>query len=102
MAHSQAQGSSVTIGVLTDTSRLCADLSGPGAVAAVKIAPAGVAGSLLGKKIELISADHQNKPDVAAASARQWLEGRDMITDLTTSSVALAVQKVARGRTRSF
>jgi branched-chain amino acid transport system substrate-binding protein len=74
MAHSQAQGSSVTIGVLTDTSRLCADLSGPGAVAAVKIAPAGVAGSLLGKKIELISAAIKTNPMLLQRSPANGLK----------------------------
>ena len=60
-------------------------------------------GTVNGKKIEVVSADHQNKPDVGAAIARQWFDqdGVDMITDLTTSSVALAVQEVARAaRTR--
>ena len=97
MAQVQAQENAVKIGVLTDMSSLYADLSGPGAVAAVKMAVADFGGSVLGKKIEIISADHQNKPDVASAIARQWFDqGVDMITDLTTSSVALAVQEVAR------
>ena len=54
-------------------------------------------GSVLGQKIELVSADHQNKADLAAAIARRWYdaEGVDMITDITTSSVALAVQGIA-------
>ena len=91
----------VKIGVLTDMSSLYADLSGPGAVAAVKMAAADFGGSVLGKKIEIISADHQNKPDVASAIARQWFDqGVDMITDLTTSSVALAVQEVAREKNK--
>ncbi len=91
----------VKIGVLTDMSSLYADLSGPGAVAAVKMAAADFGGSVLGKKIEVISADHQNKPDVASAIARQWFDqGVDMITDLTTSSVALAVQEVAREKNK--
>ena len=101
MAQVQAQENSVKIGVLTDMSSLYADLSGPGAVAAVKMAVADFGGSVLGKKIEVISADHQNKPDVASAIARQWFDqGVDMITDLTTSSVALAVQEVARDKNK--
>jgi branched-chain amino acid transport system substrate-binding protein len=54
-------------------------------------------GSVLGQKIELVSADHQNKPDIAGNIARRWYdaEGVDMITDLTLSSVALAVQGIA-------
>jgi branched-chain amino acid transport system substrate-binding protein len=95
----QAQESTVKIGVLTDMSSLYSDLSGPGAVVAVKMAVADFGGSVLSRKIEVINADHQNKPDVAAAIARQWLDqGVDMITDLTTSSVALAVQEVARDK----
>jgi branched-chain amino acid transport system substrate-binding protein len=101
MAQVQAQENSVKIGVLTDMSSLYADLSGAGAVAAAKMAVADFGGSVLGKKIEVISADHQNKPDVAAAIARQWFDqGVDMITDLTTSSVALAVQQVAREKNK--
>ena len=59
-------------------------------------------GAVNGKKIEVIGADHQNKPDVGAAIARQWFDqdGVDMITDLTTSSVALAVQEVARAKNK--
>lgn len=100
-AQAQAQGNTVRIGVLTDMSSLYADVAGPGAVAAVKMAVADFGNQVLGKKIEVISADHQNKPDVAAAIARQWFDqGTDMITDLTTSSVALAVQEVAREKNK--
>ena len=68
------------------------------------MAVADFGGALNGKKIEIVSADHQNKPDVATAIARKWFDqdGVDMIVDLTTSSVALAVQEVAQGaRTKS-
>lgn len=101
IAPSQAQENSIKIGVLTDMSSLYADLAGPGAVAATKMAVADFGGRVLGKKIEVISADHQNKPDVATEIARQWFDqGVDMITDLTTSSVALAVQEVAREKNK--
>jgi branched-chain amino acid transport system substrate-binding protein len=88
----------VKIGVLADMSSLYADLGGPGAVVAVQMAVDDFGGTVLGKKIEVVSADHQNKPDVGASIARQWFDeqGVSMITDLTTSSVALAVQEVAR------
>src|ERR1044071_6373870 len=88
----------IRIGVLTDMSSLYADLSGAGAVEAAKMAVADAGGTLNGKKIEVVSADHQNKPDVATSIARKWFDqdGVDMIVDLTTSSVALAVQEVAR------
>jgi branched-chain amino acid transport system substrate-binding protein len=100
-AQAQAQGNTVKIGVVTDMSSLYSDLAGQGAVAAVKMAVADFGDKVLGRKIEVISADHQNKPDVAAAIARQWFDqGVDMITDLTTSSVALAVQEVAREKNK--
>src|SRR4051812_10514861 len=88
----------IKIGVLTDMSSLYADLSGAGAVEAARMAVADFGGAVNGKKIEIVSADHQNKPDVATAIARKWFDqdGVDMIVDLTTSSVALAVQEVAR------
>jgi branched-chain amino acid transport system substrate-binding protein len=88
----------VKIGVLADMSSLYADLGGPGSTVAVQMAVDDFGGTVLGKKIEVVSADHQNKPDVGSSIARQWFEsqGVSMITDLTTSSVALAVQEVAR------
>lgn len=101
-AHAQIKGNTVKIGVLTDMSSLYADLGGPGSVAAAKMAVADFGGTVNGKKIEVVGADHQNKPDIGAAIARQWFDtqGVDMITDLTTSSVALAVQEVARQRNK--
>jgi len=92
----------IKIGVLTDMSGLYSDLSGAGAVEAVRMAIADFGGALNGKKIEIVSADHQNKPDVATAIARKWFDqdGVDMIIDLTTSSVALAVQEVARAKNK--
>lgn len=88
----------VKIGVLADMSGVYStSFSGQGAVDAVKMAVEDFGGTVLGKKIEVISADHQNKADVASATARQWIDEEkvDMITDLTNSAVALAVQQVA-------
>lgn len=88
----------VTIGVLGDMSGPYShDFSGPGAVAAVKLAVKDFGGKVLGRPIKVISADDQNKPGVASAKARQWIQEDhvDMITDLTDSAVGLAVQKVA-------
>lgn len=88
----------VKIGVLGDMSGVYkSSFSGPGAIDAVKMAVKDFGGKVLGKPIEVISADHQNKPDIASATARQWIDQDhvDMITDLTNSAVALAVQKVA-------
>jgi branched-chain amino acid transport system substrate-binding protein len=88
----------VKIGVLTDMSSLYSDIGGPGSVAAAQMAIDDFGGKVLGKQIELVSADHQNKPDVGSAIARRWYsqEGVDVITDVPTSSVALAVENVSR------
>ena len=88
----------VKIGVLGDMSGVYSTgFSGEGAVAAVKMAVRDFGGTVLGKPIEVISADHQNKADVASTTARKWIDEDhvDMITDLTNSAVALAVQKLA-------
>ena len=94
-APASAQG--VKIGILNDQSGVYADYGGKYSIEAAKMAIEDFGGSVLGQKIELVSADHQDKPDLASAIARRWYdaEGVDMITDLTTSSVALAVQGIA-------
>jgi len=94
-ARASAEG--VKIGVLNDQSGVYADFSGKGSVEGAKMAIEDFGGSVLGQKIELVTADHQNKPDLASAIARRWYdaEGVDMITDLNNSSVALAVQQIA-------
>ncbi len=88
----------VRIGVLTDMSSLYADVTGPGSLAAVQMAVEDFGGTVLGKPIEVISADHQNKPDIGSTIARKWYdeEGVDVIADVPTSSVALAVEDVTR------
>jgi branched-chain amino acid transport system substrate-binding protein len=98
----QISGDSVRIGILNDQSSLYADFGGPGSVVAAELAVAEVGGKVLGKPIQVISADHQNKPDIGSNIARQWfdIEGVDAIADLTTSSVALAVQELARQANR--
>jgi branched-chain amino acid transport system substrate-binding protein len=97
-------GNVVKIGVLTDMSGLYADASGPGSVEAARLAIADFGGTVNGKKIALVSADHQNKPDLGAAIANQWfgIDGVDAIVDVPTSSVALAVQDVAHTRNKVF
>lgn len=94
----------VKIGVLTDLSGLYSDLSGAGAVLAVKMAIEDFQAMEKGKSfpIELVSADHQNKGDVASNKAREWFERDqvDMITDLVTTSTALAVMPVAKEKNR--
>src|SRR6184192_2849741 len=91
-APASAQG--VKIGVLNDQSGVYADYGGKYSVEAAKMAIEDFGGEVLGQKIEMITADHQNKPDLATSIARRWYDADnvDMITELTTSSVALAVQ----------
>src|SRR5947207_1928763 len=103
-ASAEISGDVVKIGVLNDMSGLYADIGGAGSVEAARMAIADFGGSVNGKKIELISADHQNKPDVGSAIANQWFgnDGVDAIVDVPTSSVALAVQEVARSKSKVF
>jgi branched-chain amino acid transport system substrate-binding protein len=103
-AQAQISDDVVKIGVMNDMSGLYADLGGQGSVEAARMAIADFGGTVNGKKIELISADHQNKPDVGGAIARQWYDNDkvDAIVDVPTSSVALAVQDVARERKKVF
>ncbi|MDH7794772.1 MULTISPECIES: ABC transporter substrate-binding protein [unclassified Beijerinckia] len=91
-----AQG--VKIGILNDQSGVYADYGGKWSVEAARMAIEDFGGSVLGQKIELVTADHQNKPDLAVSIARKWydVDGVDMITELTTSSVALAVQELTK------
>ena len=103
-AQAQISGDTVKIGVMNDMSGLYVDIGGPGSVEAAKMAIADFGGSVNGKKIEVVNADHLNKPDIGGALARQWYDndGVDVIVDVPTSSVALAVQDVARERKKAF
>ena len=96
-------GDTVKIGVLADMSGIFSDLSGEGAVTAARMAADDfVAEQKPGFKVEVVTADHQNKTDVAASRAREWYdtEGVDMITDVINSAVALAVSEVTRDKDR--
>ncbi|WP_273209391.1 ABC transporter substrate-binding protein [Marinobacter subterrani] len=88
------------IGVLSDMSGVYKSLEGPGAVIAAQMAIEDFGGSVLGKPVEVISADHQNKPDIGASTAREWIDAKevDMITALDNSSVGLAVQGLANDK----
>ena len=102
-AHAQISDGVVKVGVLTDLSGLYSDLAGSGAVLATKMAIDDfVAAEKPGFKIEMVSADHQNKGDIAANKAREWFEKDkvDTATELVTTSVALAVQKIAKDKNR--
>jgi branched-chain amino acid transport system substrate-binding protein len=96
----QAANDKVVIGVMNDMSSVYSYLGGMGSVVAARMAVHDFGGKVLGKPIEVIYADHQNKPDVGAAIARKWFDedGVDAIVDLPTSSVAIAVQQVAKER----
>jgi branched-chain amino acid transport system substrate-binding protein len=98
LAAAPASAQSVKIGVLNDQSGVYAEDGGKYSVEAAKIAIEDFGGEVLGQKIELVTADHQNKPDLATSIARRWYDsdGVDMITELTTSSVALAVQELSK------
>ncbi len=96
VAPASAQG--VKIGILNDQSGVYADYGGKYSLEAAHMAVEDFGGEVLGQKIEIVTADHQNKPDLATSIARRWYdtEGVDMITELTTSSVALAVQELSK------
>jgi branched-chain amino acid transport system substrate-binding protein len=92
----------IKIGVLNDQTGIYADFGGAGSVVAARMAAEDMGGSVLGKSIEVVFGDHQNKPDIGVAIARQWfdVDHVDMIVDLSNSAVALAVETVAKERNR--
>jgi branched-chain amino acid transport system substrate-binding protein len=102
-AQAQISGNVVKIGVLTDLSGTYSDLAGSGAVLATQMAVDDfIAKEKPNFKIEIVTADHQNKGDIASAKAREWIErdGVDTVTELVTTSTALAVMKVAKEKDR--
>src|SRR4051794_31289702 len=92
----------VKIGVLNDRSGVYSDISGEGSVVAARMALEDFKPAEHGLKVEIVSADHQNKPDVGSAIARQWYDrdGIDVIMDVVTSSVALAINQVTREKNK--
>jgi branched-chain amino acid transport system substrate-binding protein len=103
-ARAQISDDVVKIGVLTDLSGPAATATGPGSVAAAQMAVEDFGGTVLGKPIKVISADHQIKPDIAAGIAREWYDRDqvDLIVDVPVSAVGLAVQNVANDRKKLF
>jgi len=101
-ARAQISDDVVRIGVLNDQSGLYADLGGPGSVVAARMAVEDFGGAVLGKPVEIVYADHQNKSDVGAAIAREWFEvGKvDMVIGFDHSAVALAVEQLAAEKGR--
>src|SRR5262245_49690599 len=100
----QFSGNVVKIGVLNDQSSLYADITGQGSVLAARMAVEDFGGKVAGIPVEVVFADHQNKPDVGTSLARQWLErdGVDVIVDVPTSSVALAINEFVREKNSVF
>ena len=94
----QSQEKVIRIGVLTDMTNVSADIMGAGSVLAAQMAADDAGGAVAGLKIEIIGGDHQQKPDVAVAVARRWIEQNqvDAIVDIPNTSVALAINQIAR------
>ena len=103
-AQAQISGDTIKIGIITDMSGLYADIDGPAGVEAIKMAVAAMGGAINGKKIEVLSADHQNKADVAAGKAREWFDtqGLDLLIGGTNSGTNLAMAKVAVEKKKVF
>jgi branched-chain amino acid transport system substrate-binding protein len=102
LANAQAADDRVKIGVLTDMNGPYAAITGKGSVAAAELAIEDFGGEALGKSVELVVADHMQKPDVGASIARKWYdyEGVDAIFDGAGSSVALAILEIAKARNK--
>ncbi len=100
----QISGDTVKIGILTDMSGVYGDIDGPGGVESIRMAIADMAAQFKGKKIEVVSADHQNKADIAASKAREWFDqqGVDMLIGGTNSGANLAMAKVAAEKKKPF
>ena len=102
-APALAQNAPLRIGVLTDESGPYADSAGPGSILAAEMAVADFGGSVKGRKIEIVHADTQNKPDIASSIARRWFdnEGVNAIVDLPVTPIAAAVQQLAKEKNRT-
>jgi branched-chain amino acid transport system substrate-binding protein len=99
-----AQDGPVKLGVLSDMSSLYADNGGQGSVVAAQMAVDDFKGKVLGRTIQIIAGDHQNKADVGSVIARRWLENEnvEVILDVPNSAVALAVQGITRDKKKVF
>lgn len=102
--QARAAGNTVKIGLITDMSGLYADIDGQGGLEAIKMAIADFGGKVLGKPIEVVYADHQNKADVAASKAREWFDrdGVDMLVGGTNSATGLAMNKVSAEKKKVY
>ena len=100
--HAQVSDDVVKIGVMNDQSGVYEDITGMKAVEAAKMAVEDFGGTVLGKRIEIVPANHQNKTDIASGIARKWIDTEqvDAIADVTGSGIALAVNEVTREKNR--
>src|SRR5712691_9860731 len=103
-AQAQVSDGVIKIGILNDQSGTYADLAGPGSVVAARMAVEDFGAAAKGMKVEIVSADHQNKPDVGSNIVRQWIDVDkvDAIADVPTSSIALAVSQIVKDRNKVF
>src|SRR3954447_22311863 len=103
-AQAQYTDGTIKIGVMNDMSGTYADLSGQGSVVATRMAVEDFGAAAKGMKVEIIGADHQNKPDVGSNIARSWIDTEkvDVIVDVPTSSVALAVNQIVKEKNKVF
>ncbi len=103
-AQAQISDGVIKIGVLNDQSGTYADLAGPGSVVAARMAVEDFGAAKKGMKVEILAADHQNKPDVGSQIARQWydVDKVDLIMDVPTSSVVLAINQIAREKNKAL
>jgi branched-chain amino acid transport system substrate-binding protein len=103
-AQAQVSDGVIKIGVLSDMSSLYSDIGGPGSVVAAKMAIEDFGAAKKGMKVEVLSADHQNKPDVGSSIANQWydVDKVDAIVDVPNSAVALAVNEITKKRGKAF
>jgi branched-chain amino acid transport system substrate-binding protein len=103
-AQAQMTDGVIKIGVMNDMSGLYADLTGPGSVVAAQMAVEDFGAAAKGLKVEIVGADHQNKPDVGSNIVRTWIDVDkvDVIVDVPTSSVALAVNQIVKDKNKVF
>ena len=99
-----AEDNVLRVGIITDMSGQYKDGNGPGSVIAAQMAAEEIGGSVAGRRIEIISGDHQNKPDIASAIVREWIDNKhvDVVAEGVNSAVALAIMNVTRERNKPF
>src|SRR3954462_1792753 len=103
-AHAQYTDGTIKIGVMNDMSGTYADLSGQGSVIAARMAVEDFGAAAKGMKVEILGADHQNKPDIGSNVVRQWIDVDkvDVVVDVSTSSVALSVSDIVKDKNKVF